>query len=256
MASLFDNGNTEWIKDDATGILGYPLSMSAQIYPDESTDNTIIAIVDTAGADDWLAVLFMNDTENIQSYSKRGTSQRSQTSTATSINTWSVATGVWASTASRISYLNGGGKNEEATTLVPVGIDRLAVGALADSTVALYFSGRIAEIGVWNVALSDADAAILGKFYSPLFVKPQNLVHYWRLINGNLVDVIGGVTLVTGGNAPDVAPHSPVIVPAGQQLWHPTSGAPPSGRIMGAIAGQGGLVGHGGIAGRHGGLAA
>ena len=229
MASLFDNGNTEWIKDDSTSITGYPVSISAQVYPDESTDNTICAIVDTAGADDWLAVLFMNDEENIQSYSKRGTSQRSQTSTATSINTWSVATGVWASTASRISYLNGGGKNEEATTLVPVGIDRLAVGALADSTVALYFSGRIAELSVWNGTLTDADAAVLGKFYSGLFVQPQNLAHHWRLINGNLVDVIGGVTLVTGGNAPDVAPHSPVIVPAGQQLWRPSGVAPPAG---------------------------
>lgn len=41
--------------------------------------------------------------------------------------------------------------------------------------------GDISEVGYWNVALTDADVAVLAKGVSPLLVRPEGLVAYWSL---------------------------------------------------------------------------
>jgi len=43
------------------------------------------------------------------------------------------------------------------------------------------FDGLIAEVGIWDVALTDAEIASLAKGFSPLLVRPQNLKGYWPL---------------------------------------------------------------------------
>ena len=72
-------------------------------------------------------------------------------------------------------------------------------------------SGSIAEPAVWNVVLTDAEVAILGAGFSPLFVRPQNLVFYPDLIRG-LNDKVGGLTLTANGTV--VSAHPPIIYPA------------------------------------------
>jgi hypothetical protein len=46
----------------------------------------------------------------------------------------------------------------------------------------LWFSGDIAEVGIWNIDLTAAEVASLAKGVSPALIRPQNHVAYLPLI--------------------------------------------------------------------------
>jgi hypothetical protein len=63
------------------------------------------------------------------------------------------------------------------------------------------FDGVIAEVGVWNAILTADEMASLGKRFSPLLVRPQDLVLYAPLLGNNSPepDLINGAAgTVTG----------------------------------------------------------
>ncbi|HUT30310.1 MAG TPA: hypothetical protein VMX13_11005 [Sedimentisphaerales bacterium] len=84
-------------------------------------------------------------------------------------------------------------------------------GALARSTVTGYWARRLAEVAIWNTDLDDADAALLAKGASPLFVRPANLVRYWPLIRGGRCRISGGS--LTDQGSPGVARHPRLLYP-------------------------------------------
>ena len=85
---------------------------------------------------------------------------------------------------------------------------------------------------MWNVALTDADAAALAAGLSPLLVRPDALLVYAPLVRGHQ-DRAGGVSLSETASAPTVADHPPgLIYPSG--LWTPpvAAVAAPAGTIL------------------------
>jgi Concanavalin A-like lectin/glucanases superfamily len=76
------------------------------------------------------------------------------------------------------------------------------------------FDGSIAELGVWNAALTAAELAALGKGYSPRLIRPQSLKFYWPLIGRASPEtelINGKVGTITG--TIDAAPHARVFYP-------------------------------------------
>lgn len=69
----------------------------------------------------------------------------------------------------------------------------------------LFFTGRVAEVGIWNVALTAAEIASLADGMTCDKVRPQSLVFYAPLVR-DLQDVRGGLT-ITNNNAATVATH-------------------------------------------------
>jgi hypothetical protein len=128
-------------------------------------------------------------------------------------NTWHHGCAVFASATDRRVYLNGGSKGTNATSTNPISIDRTSIGALYRNTPAGYCDGLLAEAGIWNVALSDEEAAILAKGYSPLLVRPASLVAYWPLIGrySPEIDIKGGYALTVSGAT--VGDHPRIIYP-------------------------------------------
>lgn len=64
-----------------------------------------------------------------------------------------------------------------------------------------YFDGDIAEAAIWNVALSDAEIAMLAKGLSPLRVRPASLVSYVPM-NGAaspVIDIVAGAGWAPSG---------------------------------------------------------
>ena len=55
----------------------------------------------------------------------------------------------------------------------------------------MWFSGDIAEVGIWNVDLSAAEIAALAKGVSPALIRPQNLLPHLELIR-EVIDVRRG----------------------------------------------------------------
>lgn len=137
---------------------------------------------------------------------------------------WSHAAAVFASTTSRSVYLDGGNKVSDTTSVNAVtDPDTTALSQLYyNSTIIAPSLSDYAEWGLWNVALTDAEIAILGLGYSPLFVRPASLVAYWPII-GRLspeIDRVGGYDL-TLVNGPTWAAHPRVILPEQKVIGPP-----------------------------------
>ena len=109
--------------------------------------------------------------------------RRSRTSTGT------VSTGSWQAVACRmrgsgasdmdiwIAGADAGGSNSGTGA----GVQHFASAAGRIGTVAgtNFFDGRIAEVGFWNVSLSDAELLALSKGVSPKMIRPESLlVHH------------------------------------------------------------------------------
>ena len=68
-----------------------------------------------------------------------------------------------------------------------------------------YFNGQVAEVGIWNAALTQPEIASLAGGMTCDKVRPQSLVFYAPLVR-NLQDVKGGLT-ITNNNTATVAAH-------------------------------------------------
>lgn len=122
------------------------------------------------------------DASGQASIAARNTTARiGSSSTAMLANTWGHLCGVWAAANDRRVFLNGGGKGTQTNSVTAFTPTRSTAGRISGSTPASYFGGRIAEIGLWNVALTDMEAAALGSGVPPSRVRPGNLIGYWRL---------------------------------------------------------------------------
>ena len=125
---------------------------------------------------------------------------------AYSTNTWYHAAGVFASTSDIDAYFNGSaGFQDIQSPRTLSGIDQMLIGARRAASLGQYHDGLIAEVGIWNVALTQPEIASLAAGYTCDKVRPQSLVFYAPLCR-DLIDVKGGLT-ITNNNSATVANH-------------------------------------------------
>jgi hypothetical protein len=143
------------------------------------------------------------------------------TTTKHGSGTWHHGCAVSSAVDSRAIYLDGGGKGTNAVSRTPSGIDSTQLGVLTHG-INFYWDGDIAEAAIWNAALTDAEVATLAKGYSPLLIRPANLVFYVPLIRDADEDIVGGLSLSTGGT-PTIEAHPRIYypVPHSFQSWTP-----------------------------------
>lgn len=140
---------------------------------------------------------------------------------------WSCMASMWVADNSRKVYLDGtvttNGSTNGTQTLSEIDRVTLGAGISGGTGFFLYLTGEMAESALYNVELSTAELDKICDGQSPLLVRPNDLISYWRLIGGDgpEVDIIGGHSL-TLQNAPVPATHpsivypsSPVVVPTG-----------------------------------------
>ena len=121
------------------------------------------------------------------------------------VNSWNHACGVAASATSRTIYLNGGSSATNTTSKTPT-VSGIVIGARFTTTAS--FTGGIAEVGIWNAALTAAEVASLAKGMTCDKVRPQSLVFYAPLVR-DLIDQKGGLA-ITNNNGATVANHTRV----------------------------------------------
>lgn len=134
-------------------------------------------------------------------------------------NTWFHAAAVFAANNSRAVYLNGGNKGTNAVSHTPSGINRVTIGV--EAIIASPWSGDLAEIAIWNVALSDTEVAKLAAGVHPFHIQPQALVCYCPVtgrkspepnwVDGNSFSVVGTLSQ---------AAHPRIVMPQ-KRLWRP-----------------------------------
>lgn len=214
-----------------------PLTIACFINPDGTAGrfSGVISIADTTGGADYqLLAINKSDHPTNPNYPFVWTRHNADSKSAHSnftltAGTWYHIAGVFAADNDRKIYVDGDEKASDNGVSVPAGLDTTAIADLYHNLPNNYeFDGRIAEAAIWNAALSDDELVALAKGYSPLFIRPQNLVFYVPLIRNNDEDIIGGLSLTAEG-APGIATHSRVIYPtpafvSGPGIWVPPVG--------------------------------
>lgn len=231
-------GTGEYLEVDATPLTGFPLTVSAWGRPTDTTVfKEVFNISDKDDPNNWLVRLAFTNVATIRVYSRDGATNDggADTSTNYTANAWHHVAATLNSSG-RAVFLNGGGKGTNAVAKTPVGPDRISVGRAGDSTPSDPMAGRIAEVAVWNVELSDAEILLLARGVSPLRIRPASLRLYYPLYGSMSPEpnlAVGGATYnlaITG--TPVQADHAPVMSSFGWEevmaAWAAAGGGGPN----------------------------
>lgn len=199
-----------------------PFSVSFWCFPTANATQRDFGIYNSAsspGQNNFSIFLSSSGTVNAQSFAG-GASVQATTSTTVTLNAWNHVAGVYASTSSKAAYLNGGGKGTTSSIAIPSGVNRTRIGLAGWAAPSSPSNGPIADVAVWNIALSDADVASLAAGVSPLLVHPEALVAYWPLVGNNSPEnnfkSNSAVMSITGSLSK--AAHPRIIMPKRRRL--------------------------------------
>jgi hypothetical protein len=223
MAVLFDDANTESIYRGEAVKTAYPFTMACWFNADAlPSDHALMALCHSGINDRSAIVDVWNDSGSYRVYVRVcniSWSSVCKTGNTFNLNEWNHAAGVFTSNVSRAAYLNGSSASASDPKAMP-GCNRTSIGALMRTTGCNWFSGKIAEAAIWNVALSSEQIGVLASGVSPVFVRPSELLAYWpviRDVSGEWNDRVGGYALDVKKGTPEVDSHCPIIYPAPAQ---------------------------------------
>lgn len=217
MAYNFTAASSQYLSTASAPVTTYPLTLAAWIYPTSTASPTaIVSIENTSTGHRFIIQQNVVNGNHIQATAidASGATGRSVTSGLTT-NSWQHAAGTFATNSSDnwTAYLNGSSANQNSSsgeTRNPVGVNGLKIGARTSASVGLYFAGRIAEVGIWDVVLTAAEVASLADGMACSKIRPQNLKFYSPLVR-ELIDVKGGLA-ITNNNAATVTAHPRIYV--------------------------------------------
>ena len=205
----YDFNGTNQFLEVGSAVVNRPCTMAAWAYLDNVTSAKDIVSVSSKTA---LAVLRLNVNSTQFRIADQGNVNAVANGGTMTANVWNHYAGVFASGASRTPYTNGVAGAENTTTVAAITPTFTNIGAFyaGTATAIQFMDGRIAEVGIWNAALTAAEIASLAKGMTCDKVRPQSLVFYAPLVR-DLIDQKGGLT-ITNNNAATVANH-PRIYP-------------------------------------------
>lgn len=230
MARLFNDAASQSLQYNGAVLNTPPITMACWGYSDDATiAQAAVSITHSVDGNPLFELQFAGNAggDPILAVARddAGISGIATSTAGYTANTWCHACAVFAAGNDHRAYVNGGNRGNDATAVGAKTLDRSHIGEFRGT---LYFSGRLAEVALWSAALTDDEVAILGKGYSPLFVRPQSLVAYWPLIRDTDQDWVGGYNM-TPVNAPTVADHPPQIAyPRPRSLVWQAAVSPPT----------------------------
>lgn len=195
------------------GVSAYPLTIAAWIYT--TTNDNDQRIFEVIGSPTTSFIRLYLTTTVVRGQVSFEGSGAFASGASYSLNTWLHVVFVLTSATHRIIYVNGSaGTANTINVSFPAGLDNLRIGASVD--------GLVAELGMWEVALSATEIGVLADGFSPLAIRPDMLLSYYPITGAHdpEMDIIRGnsATLVSSPTAaahPRISkPHS-VYVPSG-----------------------------------------
>ena len=221
-ARLFDDANPDYLETDTAVVTAAPFSVSAWVRADDLTNRQNFFFVGDKDSttDFWTGQIDDSVGADGLEWEFRDGGGGSDASTLIgTINVWHHFCGIEASATDHRALADGGNKATTATSRSPAGADRTAIGRRGDSTPSREFSGDIAHVAVYNIALSDEECAILAAGVSPLRVHRDSLIAYWPC-NGQSpeYEIMGSGINLTVSGTPSVTEEpppffSPIVAP-------------------------------------------
>lgn len=205
MAYAFSSASSQYLEAPSSPVSAYPVTLAVWFYANNNTATEAIFAVDTDGGDSRLQ-LVRNGAQLIAQSISFTTSQNAVANGTYSANAWFHAAGVFGSATSRVAYLNGSAGTLLTANVAVSGMNRVTIGSRRTSSgLGVYFNGRVAEVGIWNVALTAGEIASLAKGFTCDKIRPESLVFYAPLVR-DIIDVRGGLA-ITNNNSATVANH-------------------------------------------------
>jgi len=153
---------------------------------------------------------------NYLTCTQKGTSGFASASTTVGAasNTWQNAIATWTSNSSRECWINNANSSANTTNVGTSSSIGRTLGPGADDAM----EGSCRAFAMWNVALDAGERAALAAGIDPRFVRPQSLVAYLPLLNGDATtDLING-DWTTSGTISANASGPRIIQPNRQQI--------------------------------------
>jgi hypothetical protein len=210
---LFDAANPDSIENQVTAVVSNePFTFAAWVYPTSfATTSTIVSIGSGASSgESWRLGIDTSGQGFVDKlFTGASPSGVSRMASAMTVNTWNQLTGVFTSDTSRTVWQNASAATVDTTSVTDFTVNRTSIGIQAGNLSAPRpAAARIAEVAIWNIALSSDDINALSKGFSPQLVRPQNLVLYVPLIR-NVGDLRNSLALTTTGTT--VADHPRIL---------------------------------------------
>ena len=224
MAGAFASASSQYLDSATAPVSDYPITMACWANCDsDSFNETLMHLYSNEWGDYSGLLLEKINGGTIRAASTNFAAASSDTGNITG-GVWFHACGVWASSTSRIVYLNGSAGTED-TTSKSFSVNSLYIGRRNAASPDRYVNGKLAEAAVWSAALTAPEVASLAKGYAPSMVRPGSLAFYLPMVRGLVGDVVGGLQM-TNNNTVTVAAHPRVIYPRRKQVVVASAAAP------------------------------
>lgn len=214
MARSFVHTNPDYLSC-AAPIIGGPMTVSVWVNLTSTAANFAVFALTNSSSNANNLLLYRGSDGNVYFFINGITFTNQSAAGATyTANVWQHYCGGYAGGLNKpLLWLNGTSHHgaDYFTEIDPVGINTLSIGRRQMLSPDFPLSGKIAEIGLWNAVLTDAEVTILSKGISPVLVRSQSLVFYCPLVRNNDKDLIGGLSLSASGS-PGIADHPRVIL--------------------------------------------
>jgi len=193
----------------------YPFTFSCWFNPATAHAGGLMSCAN--GTSNNAHMLYLKSNSHLSMFSINGGTSAESESTATySTSAWNHAAGVVASATSRTSYLNGTASTTNTTSVTPGTLTRACIGAYYTNgapVAGFYQNGLLAEVGYWDVALTQEEITSLSQGVSPLLIRPANLVGYYPLFaRASPEEAFVGALPFTLTNAPPAGSSHPRIL--------------------------------------------
>jgi len=224
MARLFDDAASQYLEINQAVIAACPLTIAFWFNSDDVTNNQdALCIAQDDDADRYYSLGPWGNgagATSVTLFRRKDSTVATATTTSYLANTWHHACAVCAADDDAAMFLDAGGKNTSAVSVVPTGWDRTRIGSSADSSPTNYMSGSLADIAVWSAALTDAEVGLLARGIPPVAILPWHLISYWDLVGDDRDKMGPRYYHMTPVNNPSWAAHPPKVLPWKKRLWH------------------------------------
>lgn len=217
MARSFDDASSQYLSGSLTQAL--PLTMACWFYPTRTDANGIVMSLSKAGGTERLYLTWAPTNTRVEAGAiNSGGSSGSALYTLTPasyVNTWALLVGRFESTTSRYVSINTSTPAQNITTISAAPDTAVIAARISAGSYGAYFDGYVANAAVWNVSLSTADIVNLynsGIGADPRSVRPDALVAYWPLVNGDGDQDYWGNAHLTASGSPTYAQHPPALM--------------------------------------------
>ena len=227
MARHFYEPSDQLLYTETMPCAAAPTTFGCWYYPDTNVEPYIMGFLGTGN----FHLLEHQSTGYFSANAYDGVQGKAVTTSTIVVGAWNHVCGAYESSTSRMAWLNGGSKGTNTTEItVPPSPYVFSISGEYPNldTILWPVNGALAEAFVYNVVLSDFEVWLLAKLrFSPLLVRPQNLVFYAPLVNNEDYDIVGGIKMLAV-NSPTTAAHPPgIIYPSPRTRVIPGPNMPP-----------------------------